>query len=405
MVKLKIAITINYLAIGGTQTFALSLARGLSDLGHDVFVYDFNLPVYTQTLKALKSPLLDSDLFTLAEFPIKIPMRIYKRLINLKWPEIILTWILNKKRIIHFKNFIETKKIDVVSSHLMAADTLSSYAIANKPEIIHCITMHGSYEGFPKASLKKKREKVFERVNGIVYLTDKNIKFLDLLKNKNKNLKYRQIYNGYLSDLFKGTPSITRQLLKIPSAAFVFIQVARGTIDKGWEETIKAFFIIKAQLTTPVYLILVGDGEYLGSQRAKYAKFPEVIFYGYSGNPLPLIQLSDIGLLPTYYAGESLPNTIIEYIFSEKPILTSDIGEIKKMIGGNSEYPCGFALDIKEDGRVKEKDLAAKMLDYIQDSELYQVHVQNTIVQKQKFLLDNCASAYIDFFLELKKLN
>jgi glycosyltransferase involved in cell wall biosynthesis len=403
MKKFKIAISINYLAIGGTQTFALSLAQGLAAIGHTVFVYDFNLPFYTTSIKDLNSPLLNSSLYTFVQFQLpNFPF--YRKITCNKILEPFLTWIINKKRVIAFKKFIQTHTIDVVSSHLMAADTLTAFALFDYPHVVHCATMHGSYEGFPQAAIKKKREKVFSRVNGIIYLTAKNILFLNHLKNKNPNLKIRQIYNGYNPVIFESETSITRQFLSIKLDSFVFIQVARGARDKGWDEAIQAFLMINPSNNKPTNLILVGDGGYLSELKEEYKNYPQIIFYGYSGNPLPLISISDIGLLPTYYPGESLPNTIIEYMGSGKPVISSNIGEVKNMIGSDTNHPCGFALELCDNGHVNKADLAGKMKEYIENSDLYNRHVENTRIQSEKFKMENCANSYTDFFIELKTL-
>jgi L-malate glycosyltransferase len=397
MSKLKIAVTINYLAIGGSQSFALALARGLSARGHEVFVYDFNLPYFTNSLETLNSPLLHPGAFTYERHTVSLPL--YKQLSRFRLMEVGLKWLTNGSRVRRFRKFLLKNKIDIVSSHLMGADTLSSLAVQNEPAILHCATMHGSYEGFQRLTKKKIRDIVFARVNGVIYLTKKNIEFLNYLPNRNPKMKIRQIYNGYIPGLFD-TQDLTREEVNLPASAFVFIQVARGTANKGWQQTIDAFLI--ARKTNPqIVLLLVGDGEHLTELRKKYAAYKDIIFYGYSGNPIPLIKLADAGLLPTYYPGESLPNTVIEYLFLGKPVLASDIGEIKNMIGSDSPDAAGFTFPFTPAGTVDEKELAEKMIAYSARGELYTTHARNTARQSEKFRMENCAAAYEAFFREL----
>jgi glycosyltransferase involved in cell wall biosynthesis len=402
MANLKIVIAINYLAVGGTQTFAFGLAEGLSQRGHDVYIYDFNLPYHTKSLKELNSPLLKSKSLKFIQFSNPLPSIFYNLLVKLKPLEIAYIWLTNKTRIAAFNKFIRNVNAEVISSHLMAADTLSSRAI-QKLSAVHCATMHGSYEGFPKAALKEKREKVFSRMNGIIYLTEKNIRFLDHLKRKNPLLKLKKIYNGYMPQLLREeSPGISRAALNIDSKAFVFIQVARGTQDKGWKQAIEAFLLLCNKTTTSVYLILVGDGPYLSGLKKYYSLQKNILFYGYSGNPVPLIELADVGLLATYYKGESLPNTIIEYLFAGKPVIATDIGEINAMIGVNTNNPSGFTLSFNTETGLDPEALSAKMLEYITDKEIYNRHAKNTYMQSEKFKMETCASLYEAFFLELK---
>jgi glycosyltransferase involved in cell wall biosynthesis len=262
--------------------------------------------------------------------------------------------------------------------------------------------MHGSYEGYPRASVKKRREKVFSRVNGIIYLTPKNIEFLKPLNHKNPRLKFQQVYNGYIPQLFpQGAESVSRKELRIPEDSFVFIQVARGTQDKGWQETITAFLMTLKKTQAKINLLLVGNGDFLSELKKRYSIHPEIIFYGYSGNPIPLIELSDAGLLPTYYKGESLPNTVIEYLFSGKPVLASDIGEINNMLGIGTDAPAGYTFNLSANGAVNENELSEKMLEYIVNREIYEKHSANTKIQREKFRMENCVNAYQDFFTKL----
>lgn len=259
--------------------------------------------------------------------------------------------------------------------------------------------MHGSYEGFPASITKPVREKVFGRLNGLVYLTPRNIEFLSLLRSVNPSLRMKQIYNGYIPGIFaQNSKPVQRAELGISDEDFVFIQVARGTEDKGWLQSINAFLRVKKSASVPVKLLLVGSGEYLETLRTKHASDPSLIFYGFSGNPIPLIRIADAGLLPTYYKGESLPNTVIEYLFSGKPVLASDIGEIPNMIGAGTGTPAGFVFRRSDKGPVNETELEEKMLLFLEQKEIYREHARNTAIHTEKFKMENCAKAYQDFF-------
>ncbi len=405
MSKLNIAITINYLAVGGSQTFALGLAQGLSDLGHTVFVYDFNLPFTTRSLNDLDSPLLRDKNFELVQYEAPLNTSMYHLFLRVRPVEIITTYLLRKSRVRKFRKFVKLHKIQVVSSHLMAADTLTALAVRYKNNITHCATMHGSYEGFPSVLKKRIREIVFGRVDGIIYLTKKNIDFLDDLKNKNQKLKIKQIYNGYIPQTFDAEP-ISRREIGIPDDAFVFVQVARGTEDKGWNESILAFLSVKQKTDKNVWLFLIGDGDYLSSLKSKYQKTGNnIVFYGYSGNPIPLIKICNVGILPTYYKGESLPNSIIEYINLSLPVIGSDIGEIANMIGAYGEQPAGVIVPRIDEGPVSVEKLTELMENYVNNKGLYVIHKGNTILQYTKFDMQSCASSYEKYFNELLKVN
>lgn len=395
---LKIVICINYLAVGGSQSFALALARGLAAIDTKIFVYDFSLPYKTRSLKDLDSPLLKGNSFIYSSFQSSFWL-LFERIFSFsKFTASVATYWVNIFRVRAFRKFVLKNKIHVVSSHLMAADTLSALAVQDL-NVVHVATMHGSYEGFPSSISNPIRNKVFSRVNGIVYLTDRNIQFLNQLKINTSKIRKRKIYNGYIPAVFKAE-NITRESLGISKNDFVFIQVARGTEDKGWRETCEAFSLLIDKFPHSK-LVLVGAGEALDKLKDKYKGNNAFIFYGYSGNPLPLIKISDVGLLPSYYKGESLPNTIIEYLDYSIPVIASSIGEISIMIGANEENEAGIVLNNSPEGPVSIQELFEAMLCLIKDKDFYNRLKSNTSLHFEKFKMENCVKAYRDFFQEL----
>jgi glycosyltransferase involved in cell wall biosynthesis len=395
---LKIVICINYLAVGGSQSFALALAKGLSMEGSKIFVYDFNLPYKTKSLSELNSPLLMGNQFELRGFNSVFLLMFEKYFSFVSLLSKAATYLVNIFRIRAFRKFVLENKINIVSSHLMAADTLASLAIQDL-NVIHVATMHGSYEGFPSAINNPIRNKVFSRMDGIIYLTQRNIEFLNKLKVNTDKVEKRKIYNGYISSVFDTNP-IDRNTLGLSPDDFVFIQVARGAADKGWRETCEAFLHLE-KVSNRVKLILVGSGEALDILKEKYSKHANIIFYGYSGNPLPLIQLSDAGLLPSYYKGESLPNTIIEYLNYGLPVIASDIGEVRNMIGIDTNIPAGFVLENSKLGPVDVNALFEKMELLLNDNNIYHQLKNNAKMHFDKFSMKNCTRAYLDFFQKL----
>jgi glycosyltransferase involved in cell wall biosynthesis len=397
---LKIAITINYLAVGGSQSFALALAQGMQLTGHEVYVYDFNLPYKTNSLEKLQSPLFTNKKFKYFRFENSIWKKAESLFPENSFPFKLIHYISNKFRVLEFRKFVLNNQIELISSHLMASDTLSYKAIQKLPHIKHCITMHGSYEGFPSSIKKKIRLKVFNRVDGIIYLTPRNISFLNQLAIDLKRIKIKQIYNGYIASVFNSNETISKLNLGINDNDFVFIQVARGTEDKGWKELCEAFELLQKEKTN-IKLLLVGAGNYLDVLKENYSQNSAILFYGSSGNPIPLIKIAHVGLLPTYYKGESLPNTVIEYLDCNIPVIASDIGEIRNMIGVNTEHPSGITVKNTELGPVNVRELYNAMDKMVSDRDSYQAFKNNAAFNFSKFGMDNCVNSYLHFFNEL----
>ena len=151
-----------------------------------------------------------------------------------------------------------------------------------------------------------------------------------------------------------------------------------------------------------VCLLLIGDGDYLSLMKKKYnSPSNNIVFYGYSGNPIPLIKICNVGLLPTYYKGESLPNTVIEYLNLSLPVIGSDIGEIANMIGAGTDRGAGVVIPRTEQGPVDHIIWAQHMEEYANKESVYVRHKRKTNCQNYKFDMQNCASAYERFFQEL----
>src|SRR6185312_10673278 len=157
-----------------------------------------------------------------------------------------------------------------------------------------------------------------------------------------------------------------RQSLNIGPTAFVFGMVSRGVSTKGWEEAIEAFMLLDKPGT---HLVFIGDSDYVQDLKTKYAAQVNVHFVGFSSEPLEWINLFDVGLLPSTYPSESLPNVIVEYLRCNKPVIASDAGEIKKMISYMGS-DAGIIIPVNE-GKVPVAGVLDAMKKYTEDKTLY----------------------------------
>jgi glycosyltransferase involved in cell wall biosynthesis len=175
--------------------------------------------------------------------------------------------------------------------------------------------------------------------------------------------------------------------------------IARGIPDKGWEIAILAFLLLNRK---NIQLILIGESQYLQYLREKYP-CPTIIFQGFSSDPLKAVQQFDVGLFPSYYASESLPTTIIEYLLSGKPVITSDVGECATMITHNGDLG-GIILPI-EKGIPEVNDLVSAMKRFL-DDHLYYIHC-STIARSasKKFEMKFCMNEYIKMYKNLVEEN
>lgn len=122
-----------------------------------------------------------------------------------------------------------------------------------------------------------------------------------------------------------------RDSLNIGQDDFVLCMVARGIPEKGWEEAIQAVNWANARSARNIHLLLIGDGPEF--DRLCDLKCSErVHFLGFRQNIRDYFATSDMGFLPSRFRGESAPLVVIDCLLAGKPVLASDIGEIRGML-------------------------------------------------------------------------
>jgi glycosyltransferase involved in cell wall biosynthesis len=122
-----------------------------------------------------------------------------------------------------------------------------------------------------------------------------------------------------------------------------------------------------------------------------------VFFHGQIADPLSLISQWDVGLLPTYFAAESLPNTIIEYMYSQIPTIATGVAEIPKMLTEENKS-AGIVIPLNSSGKVDVMEIAKAMQRYLDDTQLWQEHKINAEILYVRFDINTCIDEYINFF-------
>ncbi len=262
------------------------------------------------------------------------------------------------------KKLVCKGNFDIVHSHLFKTDFLVASALKNA-KIPFVLTIHGDYLNFSQnaktlklLNFEDKLCRILDRVDGIVCISDKQIRFLHESSSTLTPTKLTKIYNGFEYD---------REIQPRKEQPFVFGMVARGIPEKGWETCIEAFLRLKHE---NLLLILVGDSSYLNTLKQKYSRDSRIHFVGFVTEPITWISKFHVGLLPSSYASESLPTSIIEYLYVGIPVIASDVGEISNMIKTHS----GVAGTVLPPDTLTSQSLAEVMELYLTDRGLYNDH-------------------------------
>jgi glycosyltransferase involved in cell wall biosynthesis len=155
---------------------------------------------------------------------------------------------------------------------------------------------------------------------------------------------YAPLDNGYFETRDAEGIEELRCMLGIPPRARVISYFGRIFPEKGIDDLIRAFGIVKAHI--PETVLLVG-GQGLESPRlrqlAQQQGTPNVIFTGgvSDKHKRALMQMSEIGVIPTVPINtfvETLCISAIEYLAAGTPLITTPVGGVKEAAGEHSMY-------------------------------------------------------------------
>lgn len=235
--------------------------------------------------------------------------------------------------------------IDLIHSNIWWSDALvDSYREDIPAGLPWVITMHGCHEtlmqhpGIDRA-FSERMSRMTERVNAWVYLADKNIGVFDQYPRPETLLR---IPNGMAEEPVR--QPLERATLGLRPDAVVLCMAARAIPSKGWAEAVEVVEALNAE-GHKLDLILCGEGPAADDIRARAPD--HVLLTGQVPNVQDYFAISDIGILPSYFIGESLPLALIEMMAKGLPLIASDVGEIPSILGEGAEA-AGVLIPLQE---------------------------------------------------------
>ena len=184
---------------------------------------------------------------------------------------------------------------------------------------------------------------------------------------------------------------------------FTFGLVARGVAEKGWAEALAAFRLLRQRVYEPVRLVFVGDGPFLNDLKKQAGADEGVIFAGYQAAPADWIAQFDVGLLPSCFTAESLPNAVIECLAQGKPVIATNVGGIPDMLMEDGE-PCGVCIPLAADtGRADVTKLAEAMWDLFNDDNRRSALGRTAIEAVKRYSPGRCCEAYTECFTSVAR--
>ncbi|GHB83347.1 glycosyltransferase family 4 protein [Persicitalea jodogahamensis] len=392
---MNILLVLPSLLIGGAEVFAVRLANKLAERNHRVFLLMLSPDVQSDLLAERVFPQV-----RIVNFREKLSLGqtiLFKTLYTLTqrhvaWYEKVLferKKIKAKKLSDFLEKFCREENIHAINSHLSLADWSVAHYFWVKPrKQKFIVSMHGCYNRKERQTeqllqrLERNNDKVFQAVDHIVLLTPKNAIPLQNVSLKNAPL--------YIPLGFEKPSSLP--LKKSSEYDMTFGLVSRAVERKGWEEAIMATIQVR-NAGVNCRLMLVGAGEYQERLMEKFGHLDFIQFVGASAQVLNWVNQFDLGLFTSYIESESYPNTVIEYLACGKPVIGTDIGEVKNMISTPDGQLAGQLLTYDPLG-ISVEELADCLLRYAREEKLLQEHSTLAEDAFRKFDMNQCVAAY-----------
>lgn len=358
--NINIVMAVFTLDSGGGETYPLYLANQMRKDGHNVVVLDFGLANYKKEIRDL----LDG----------RVP------LIRLKNNDYLYA-------------VLKALGADVIHSHHASVDDIIAKWI-NSTDLLckHIITLHGMYEAIDREDSKRTIDEVKNSCAKFIYIAD-------------KNLTPFQLENAYDVDKFTKFPNglpivpirqLSRKDYGIDEEDFVLCLVSRAMPEKGWIEAIKATNQAnQLQETKKIHLLLIGGGDFENECRKYESDTIHVL--GIKNNVRDYFSMSDMGILPTFFKGESFPLVVIESLLCNRPMIVTNIAETPNMLLDEAGEPAGILLEMSN-GRVDIDKLTECITKVVSDVNYYETLKSRTTSAAKKFDLHIISNKYVECY-------
>ncbi len=278
------------------------------------------------------------------------------------------------------------EKFEMVNPHLHSGTRIACDVFANHPVPV-VESDHGDYALLKKEDPMLERHRaVFARLDGIVYPSQANQRVGTEMPWKPG---FCQSVISYAAPARQVTESSSNK-----EAVFTFGLLARGVAEKGWAEALAGFRLLRSKVKEPVRLLFIGEGPEIQRLRAEVNTDEGVEIAGYQADTSEWIATCDVGLLPSYFTAESLPNAIIEFQAQGRPVIATNVGGIPEMLEGS-----GLTVSLEPTtGHADVQALARAMERMIEDTLFRQSCADGARVAFRRYLPENCCAAYTRFF-------
>ncbi len=254
---------------------------------------------------------------------------------------------------------------DIVHTHTAKAGTLGRlaafiYNLKSKKRALVIHTFHGHVLKGYFSSLKSMLFLWAER--GLAWLSDA---IIVISRSQMRELaqayriapkkKFRIVNLGFNLEAFSKTDELRgefKRKLGVPDRTLLVGIVGRLVSIKDHEMFLRsAGVFIKEHVHIPIKFVVIGDGELRDELKTKAAKLnlsDDVIFSGWERN-LPRVY-ADLNVLALTSINEGTPVSIIEAMASSVPVIATDAGGVRDLLGPVTDHTWGNEFNICRHG-------------------------------------------------------
>jgi glycosyltransferase involved in cell wall biosynthesis len=281
--------------------------------------------------------------------------------------------------------------IDVVHSCHATCDLLIAKSLQRLPSYRrpkHLVTLHGGYETMTLRDLLTSLA-VLEDVDQFTYSASKN---LDSFPKRFLAEKRFTPIDNALPQPSAAPAGRSRADLGISDEALIAILISRAIPGKGWDLARIAVESVRAKSGRDVQLIIIGDGP-VYDEMIKASSPDWLHLLGFQADIRSWISIADVALLPSSFSGESFPLVLIDYLTMGIPAITSDVGEIPRMLK-SSLGVAGYVIETRAGG-ISESRLASRLATFASlDNHERDLFRARALSASEKFDFDHMLRAF-----------
>lgn len=176
---------------------------------------------------------------------------------------------------------------------------------------------------------------------------------------------------------------------------FVFCMHGRGTIQKGWDTSIGAFYLLKEK-GYRVKLLILSESEYIDSLKKQNEHEKDIIFGGFCYNLMDIFAYVDAGLLLSREY-EAFGLSILDYFNAGIPVVASNLGGIPEVVHCQN-LRGGLLVDVDEHGTPPIQETFLKMEELMLNKFQYYIFSGDSKIIARHFSIEKCYEAYNDLF-------